>query len=87
MDHKFWVPFLAGLIFLAALGIRSFAFFIPHWQGDEGLYVTLAMKYDSLGLPGLNLEKAQIRQAVLPENPAWRFAFPECCRAPPSSGC
>ena len=64
------------LIFLSALAVRFNTLFLQHWQGDQSQYVTLAMKYESLGLEGYNLERAAIRQVGYAGYPEWQFIFP-----------
>ncbi len=61
------------LVLLLAFGMRAHTFFMPHWQGDEGRQVSLAMKYDALGLDALNLERVELRPSVFAGFPGWQF--------------
>ncbi|MBF0254581.1 MAG: glycosyltransferase family 39 protein, partial [Candidatus Omnitrophica bacterium] len=57
---------IVALLFIlgAAASVRVFTFWLPHWQGDQSQYVTLAMKMDTLSLKGFrdyNLRSVKIR--------------------------
>ncbi len=73
-ERKIFVA--AGMILIFAFAIRFLTFFLPHWQGDQSQYVALAMKYDTLGLDGLNLDQIQINQVPFLGSQDWQFVYP-----------
>ncbi len=59
--------FVIVLIFAGALRIHTF--WLPHWRGDQGQYVTLAMKLDSVGLKGYNLRESKLQMIPVQKDP------------------
>ena len=72
-SKNFFTAVFFLLILLLAFGMRAHTFFMPHWQGDEGLQVSLAMKYDALGLDALNRDRVELRPSVFAGFPGWQF--------------
>lgn len=71
-----WKIFAFAAVFFFAGAIRFPTFFLQHWQGDQSQYVALAMKYDTLGMEGLNLDRVEIRKVTYLEYPDWQFIYP-----------
>ncbi len=61
------------VILLAALAMRVPSLWIPHWRGDQGQYIILAMKLDRFGLDGYNLRQVQMGEWVFPQDPRFKF--------------
>ena len=64
------------LILLFSFFVRSFSFFLQHWQGDQSQYVALAMKLKEQGLRGYNLTQMEIRRMIFTQYPDWQFMYP-----------
>ncbi len=64
------------LILVFAFWIRSKAFWLPHWQGEQKHYVVLAMKLDKVGFgSGYNLRGTDLGNSILPENPPIELTY------------
>jgi hypothetical protein len=48
------------LVLIVAFALRICALWLPHWRGDQGQYLILAMNLSRSGLEGYNLRKAQL---------------------------
>jgi len=56
--------------------LRFYAFWLPHWKGDQGHYISLAMKLDKRGLDGYNLREVDLKFARFTDAPSADFIFP-----------
>jgi hypothetical protein len=70
-----WWGLLAIILLLAFL-VRSATFWLPHWQGDQSQYVTLAMKLSAEGLRGYHLRETEVRIVTLKDPPNFQVIYP-----------
>lgn len=60
------ISILAFSIVVFAFFIRRYTFWEPHWNGDQEIYIALAMKLDKFGLDGYNLLGISVRKTTIP---------------------
>ncbi|MFT5208239.1 MAG: hypothetical protein ACI9CF_002008 [Candidatus Omnitrophota bacterium] len=60
---------LASILVFAGI-LRQHTFWLPHWRGDQGQYITLAMKLDALGLKGYNLRESKMQMIPVQKEPS-----------------
>lgn len=65
------------VILIAGFLVRSYSFWLPHWEGDQSQYVTLAMKMSHTpGLSKYNLYEVKLRKAGFNAKDSLRFMNP-----------
>lgn len=66
---------LVGII-AVSLFIRRYAFWLPHWKGDQSHYLSLALKLEERGFNYYNLRGIQIREINLSKSGSVQLAYP-----------
>ncbi len=76
MNKKILVCLYIILLILFAGYIRRFSFWLPHWQGDQGHYLSLAMKLELYGLDGYNLRGIDLNYENIPNLAKVQLLYP-----------
>jgi len=71
------LPYIALALTVGfALWVRGNTFWLPHWQGDQSQYVTLAMKIAKHGLNDYNLRHVEVRTLSMKGLESYRMIHP-----------
>ncbi|MBN1354527.1 MAG: glycosyltransferase family 39 protein [Candidatus Omnitrophica bacterium] len=71
---------LCAIILFAILGfafqMRATTFWLPHWQGDQSHYISLAMKLEKLGFSYFNLRGINVGKIMLGKDNEVKIVYP-----------
>ena len=73
--RKITITVLVIGILVFAFLVRRNTFWLPHWQGDQSHYLSLAMKLDNFGLDGYNLRGVKIKFIKFEPTGTLRLAY------------